>query len=90
MGAHSFLIEMTPISMRGNNENDRVASLESVPIHLNEQSKCCVCYRDIKASQFISELEKGKKLAQFMMQKLPHIIPFSEVGCCCVVVLRPR
>ena len=29
---------------------------------------------------FISELEKGKKLAQFMMAKLPHILPFSEVG----------
>ena len=37
-------------------------------------------FRDIKASLFISELEKGKKLAQFMMQKLPHIIPFAEVG----------
>ena len=26
---------MTPIDMGGNNENDRVASPESVPIHLN-------------------------------------------------------
>ena len=35
MGANSFLYEMTPIIMGGNNENDRVASPESVPIHLN-------------------------------------------------------
>ena len=34
MGANSFLYEMTPIYMGGNNENDRVACLESVPIHL--------------------------------------------------------
>ena len=39
-----------------------------------------IYFRDIKSSLFISELEKGRKLAQFMMQKLPHIIPFSEVG----------
>ena len=35
MGANSFLYEMTPIYKRGNNENDRVASPESVHIHLN-------------------------------------------------------
>ena len=46
MGANSFLYEMTPIYMGGNNENDRVASLESVPIqhkhsvvHLVSRSK---------------------------------------------------
>ena len=32
--ANSFLHEMTPIHMGGNNENDRVASPESVTIHL--------------------------------------------------------
>ena len=35
MGANSFFYEMTPIYMGGNNENDRVASPESVPFHLN-------------------------------------------------------
>ena len=35
MGADSFLYEMTPIYMGGNNENDRVAFPESIPIHLN-------------------------------------------------------
>ena len=34
MGANSFLYEMTPINMGGNNENDRVASPESVPSRL--------------------------------------------------------
>ena len=31
--ANSFLYGMTPIYMQGNNENDRVASRESIPIH---------------------------------------------------------
>ena len=35
MGANSYLYVMTPIYMGGNNENDRVASLENVPITLN-------------------------------------------------------
>ena len=35
MRANSSLYEMTPISMGGNNENDRVTSAEGVPIHLN-------------------------------------------------------
>ena len=35
MGAKSFLYEMTPFYMGGNNENNRVASPESVLIHLN-------------------------------------------------------
>ena len=34
MGANSFLYEMTSIYMGCNNENDRVASPENVPIHL--------------------------------------------------------
>ena len=33
-GANSFLYEMTPIYMGDINENDRVASPESIPIHL--------------------------------------------------------
>ena len=36
MGANSFLYEMTPVYMGGNNENDRVASPESLLIHLNQ------------------------------------------------------
>ena len=35
MGANSFSYEMTPIIMSGNNENDRVALPESIPIHFN-------------------------------------------------------
>ena len=35
MAANSFLFEMVPIYMGGNNENDRVTSPESVSIHLN-------------------------------------------------------
>ncbi|CAG2202036.1 UBE3B [Mytilus edulis] len=34
--------------------------------------------RDVKPSVFMAELEKGKKPAVFLMQRLPHIIPFSE------------
>lgn len=34
--------------------------------------------RDVKPSTVISELEAGRKSAQFLMQKVPHIIPFSE------------
>ena len=34
MGANSFLGEMTPIYMRGNNENDRVAVLKVYPVTL--------------------------------------------------------
>ena len=35
MGTNSFLYEMTPIYVGDNNENDRVASPESVHIHFN-------------------------------------------------------
>ena len=34
MGANSFLKELTPNEIGGKNENDRVASHESEPIHL--------------------------------------------------------
>lgn len=34
--------------------------------------------RDVKASHFVGELEHGKKTAQFLMQHVPHIIPFGE------------
>ncbi|KAL5016325.1 hypothetical protein ScPMuIL_005914 [Solemya velum] len=34
--------------------------------------------RDLKASAFITELERGRKIAVFLLQKVPHIIPFSE------------
>ena len=34
MGANSFFYEMNPSFMRGNNENDRVASPESITVHL--------------------------------------------------------
>ena len=37
MGANSFLNEMTPIYMGGNIENDRVVSIESIPIHLTSR-----------------------------------------------------
>ena len=48
MGANSFLHEMTPIYMGGHNENGRVASLESVPIHLK------VCLVDTEKQFFTS------------------------------------
>ena len=35
IGTNSFFYEMAPFYMAGNNENDRVASPESVSIHLN-------------------------------------------------------
>ena len=37
MGANPFLYEMTPIEMGSNNENYRIASPESVPIHLTRK-----------------------------------------------------
>ena len=39
MGANTFRKEMTPIYMAGNNENDRVASSESVPVTLDSNTK---------------------------------------------------
>lgn len=34
--------------------------------------------RDIKPSHFLNDLEKGKKTAQILIQKMPHIIPLSD------------
>ncbi|KAI0213900.1 Ubiquitin-protein ligase E3B [Lamellibrachia satsuma] len=34
--------------------------------------------RDIKASFFIAELDRGKKAAQFLLQRVPHIIPHRD------------
>lgn len=34
--------------------------------------------REVKPSTFMSELEKEKGAALFLLQKVPHIIPFSE------------
>ena len=43
-----------------------------------------LCFRDcVKPSHFVSELEHGKKTAQFLMQHVPHIVPFSEVSVAC-------
>ncbi|XP_005112992.2 ubiquitin-protein ligase E3B [Aplysia californica] len=34
--------------------------------------------REVKPSHFMDELEKEKKTAKFLMQRVPHIIPFNE------------
>ncbi|XP_064648502.1 ubiquitin-protein ligase E3B-like isoform X2 [Lineus longissimus] len=34
--------------------------------------------KDVKPAAFIGELERGKKAAQFLLQKTPHIIPHKE------------
>ncbi|XP_022242610.1 ubiquitin-protein ligase E3B-like isoform X2 [Limulus polyphemus] len=34
--------------------------------------------KDIRVSNFMSDLEKGKKAAQVLMQRVPHIIPHKE------------
>ncbi|XP_042898295.1 ubiquitin-protein ligase E3B [Parasteatoda tepidariorum] len=34
--------------------------------------------KDIRVSSFMNDLEKGKKAAQVLMQKVPHIIPHKE------------
>ncbi|KAK2176480.1 hypothetical protein NP493_662g01045 [Ridgeia piscesae] len=34
--------------------------------------------RDIKPSFFIAELDRGKKAAQFLLQRVPHIIPHRD------------
>ncbi|KAM7312031.1 ubiquitin-protein ligase E3B isoform X4 [Ixodes scapularis] len=34
--------------------------------------------KDMKVSTFMGDLEKGKKAAQVLMQKVPHIIPHKE------------
>ncbi|XP_023931674.1 ubiquitin-protein ligase E3B-like, partial [Lingula anatina] len=34
--------------------------------------------RDIKPSTFLQELDRGRKTAQFLLQKTPHIIPHKE------------
>ena len=45
VGANSCPYKMTPFYMGGNNDNDRVASPESVSIHLNES--CCIFSTDL-------------------------------------------
>ena len=45
VGANSCPYKMTPIYMGGNYDNDRVASHESVSIHLNES--CCIFSTDL-------------------------------------------
>lgn len=37
--------------------------------------------KDVKVGVFMSELDKGKKAAQVLLQKVPHIIPHKEVTC---------
>ncbi|XP_064612255.1 ubiquitin-protein ligase E3B-like [Liolophura sinensis] len=34
--------------------------------------------KEVKMSVFVSELEKGRKSVQFLMQRVPHVIPFKE------------
>lgn len=34
--------------------------------------------KDVKPSNFVAELERGKKVAQYLLQKVPHIIPHPE------------
>ncbi|ESO98574.1 hypothetical protein LOTGIDRAFT_201597 [Lottia gigantea] len=34
--------------------------------------------RDVKPSLFMAELDRGRKSVQFLMQKVPHIIPFND------------
>ena len=41
MEANSFLLELTLTEMGGKNINDRVASPESVPIHLKVNDNSC-------------------------------------------------
>ena len=45
VGANSCPYKMTPFYMGGNYDNDRVASPESVSIHLNES--CCIFSTDL-------------------------------------------
>ncbi|WAR01504.1 UBE3B-like protein [Mya arenaria] len=47
---------------------------------LSDLGPVCGLKVDIKPSSFLAELERGKKTAQYIMQKIPHIIPFSEDG----------
>ena len=34
--------------------------------------------KDIKAKELISEMDKGRKAAAILIQKMPHIIPHSD------------
>ena len=34
--------------------------------------------KDIKAKELISEMDKGRRAAALLIQKMPHIIPHSE------------
>ncbi|BFZ18278.1 hypothetical protein BsWGS_21317 [Bradybaena similaris] len=34
--------------------------------------------REVRPSHFMAELEKEKKTAMFLMQRVPHVIPFNE------------
>ena len=38
-------------------------------------------FRDIKPVLFVSELEKGRKSAEFLLKRAPHILPFNVVSC---------
>ena len=72
MGANSFLYETTPISIGGNKENDRVASPESVSIHLKLGTSLCFSGILSKADIFHDSLFAllGIERGLFLKEKL--------------------
>ena len=38
------------------------------------------CYRDVRPALFISSIDKGNKTSQFLLQKMPHMIPHKDVS----------
>ena len=41
--------------------------------------KFCFIFSEVKPSSFLSELDKGRKSAKFLLETVPHIIPHKEV-----------
>ena len=82
MGANSFLFEMTRIFMGGNNKNDKVASPESVPIHLYSicifgTHLCCI----VKSNCSILRHNYGKYLGVPVFRFLTFLrknLPFKS------------
>ena len=56
--------------------DDAVGDFTKLPIcvHVN-----LLCYRDVKASSFIADLEKNREAAHFLLQRVPHVLPHREV-----------
>lgn len=39
---------------------------------------CCFNFQEVRVSGFLADLEKGRRGADLLLSKMPHVIPHSE------------